>query len=200
MKRFISIPIATVGVTCLLLVAQISSRAQNATSCSRPMNTSLPSSGPGQIKKIVLQETDVFIIGPNGGKLNFRTQFRTTDLTPIFGAPTRITDFYAEMEDSWWKKWEYPGVYFLISPGKMLEYFHISGPGFKLNVKGAILEVGKPIDELAKAFPDFKNYIIENCAVSFAFQMANGELSDEFMGITFDPITRNITSMYNGMP
>lgn len=178
----------------------ISSQAQKGNSCSNPMNNSLPSSGLGQIKKIVIQDTDVLIIGSNGGNLNFRTQFRTTDLTPIFGKPTRITDFYAEMEDSWWKKWEYPGAYFLIDPGKTLEFFHISGPGFKLNVKGAILEVGKPIDELAKAFPDFKNYIIDNCAIGFAFQMTNGELSDEFMEIQFDPITRNITSMFNGMP
>jgi hypothetical protein len=164
------------------------------------MNTSLPSSDPGQIKHIAIQGSDVTIVGHNGGLLNLIKQLNKTDLTPIFGRPTRITDYYAEMEDSWWKKWEYPGAYFLINPGKMLEFFNISGPGFKLNVKGAILEVGKPIDELAKAFPDFKSYIIENRTVSFAFQMANSELSDEFMGITFDSISRNITSMYNEMP
>jgi len=199
MKRLKSISII-IGVICLLLVAHISSRAQNGSICSRPMNTSLPSSGPGQIKHIAIQGSDVTIIGPNGGQLNFRKQRNTTDLTPIFGKPNRITDFYAEMESEWWKKWEYPGAIFYIIPNKKFDSFEIGGPGFKLNVKGSILEVGKPIDELAKAFPDFKNYINDNSHVGFLFQMANGELSDEFMGITFDPITRNITSMYNGMP
>ena len=200
MKKLKSISIAIIGVTCLLLVVHIDSRAQNGNSCSRPMNTSLPSSGPGQIKHIAIQGSDVTIIAPNGGQFNFRKQRNTTDLTPIFGAPTRITDFYAEMESEWWKKWEYTGAIFYIIPNKKFDSFEIRGPGFKLNVKGAILEVGKPIDELAKAFPDFKNYINDNSHVGFLFQMANGELSDEFMGITFDPITRNITSMYNGMP
>ncbi|MEW5845385.1 MAG: hypothetical protein AB1777_03860 [Bacteroidota bacterium] len=200
MKRLKSISTIFTAITCLLLVLYISCQAQNGNSCSRPMNTSLPSSGPGQIKHIAIQGSDLTIIAPNGGQLNFRKQRNTTDLTPIFGKPDRITDFYAEMESEWWKKWVYTGAIFYIIPNKKFDSFEISGPGFKLNVKGAILEVGKPIDELAKAFPDFKNYIIENCAVSFAFQMANGELSDEFMGITFDPITRNITSMYNGMP
>ncbi|MEY1640279.1 hypothetical protein [Tenuifilum osseticum] len=200
MKRLKSISIAIIGVTCLLLLVLIASRAQNANSCSKPMNTQLPSSDLGQIKHIAIQGSDVTIIGPNGGQLNFRKQRNTTDLTPIFGKPDRITDFYAEMESEWWKKWEYPGAKFYIIPNKMFDSFEIGGPGFKLNVKGTILEVGKPIDELAKAFPDFKNYIIKNRTVSFAFQMADGKLSDEFMGITFDPVTRNITSMYNGMP
>lgn len=104
------------------------------------------------------------------------------------------------MDDMWVKKWEYTGGVFYILPDGQLDAFHFNGPGFKLSVKGAILEVGKTVDALASAFPDFNKYIINGRTVSVTFKTPDGELSDEFMGIRFDPKTRLVVEMYNGMP
>jgi len=104
------------------------------------------------------------------------------------------------MDDLWVKKWEYPGAVFYILPDGQFDRFEINGPGFKLNVKGAILEVGKPIDAIAVAFPNYKSYIIDGKAIAFTFKTPDGELSDEFLEIDFDPIAKKILWMGNGMP
>lgn len=155
-----------------------------------------------QQETLKIFSADVKIIGPNGGEYNFGNH-RVPGQPPLsntFGNPTKITDFFYEMDEIWVKKWEYPGVIFYILPDGQLDAFHFKGPDFKLRVKGVILEVGKPVDALSSAFPDFANYIINGRTVSFTFKTPDGELSDEFMGIRFDPKTRLIVEMYNGMP
>ncbi len=154
-----------------------------------------------QPAKLKILYPDVIIVGPNGKQLSFDKKGEKIDaLSTIFGSPTRIVDFYYEMDDMWVKKWEYPGAVFYILPDGYFDAFEITGPGFKLNVKEAILEVGKPIDAIAVAFPNYKSYIIDGKAIAFTFKTPDGELSDEFLEIDFDPIAKKILWMGNGMP
>lgn len=165
-------------------------------------NSFINSSTIPQQETLKIFSADVKIIGPNGGEYNFGNHrvHGQPPLSKTFGNPDKITDFFYEMDEMWVKKWEYPGAYFLILPDGELDRFRIKEPGFKLSVKGAILEVGKPVDALAGAFPNFNSYIINGRTVSFTFKTPDGELSDEFMGIRFDPKTRLVVEMYNGMP
>ncbi len=121
-------------------------------------------------------------------------------LSTIFGEPENISDYYYEMDEIWGKKWIYPGAYFIISPNGDLDFFNIDGPRFKLSVKGAILEVGKPIDALATAFPNYKDAVINGRTVNFSLKVSSGEFTDEFLSIMFDPISKKVLWMRNGMP
>jgi len=154
-----------------------------------------------QPAKLKILYSDVIIVGPNGKQLSFDYKAKKIQpLSTIFGNPKRIVDFYYEMDDLWVKKWEYPGAVFYILPDGYFDAFEITGPGFTLNVKGAILEVGKPIGALASAFPNYANYIIEGSHIGFTFKTPDGELVDEFLSIEFDLKTKNILWMRNGTP
>lgn len=195
MKKLLTLEL--VGLWCMPLILACQGYAHNANSRSMPLSTPAESAGLEQNKSIPIQGSEVIIIAPNRGQFNFRKQRKTTDLTPIFGEPTRIDDFYYEMDDMWVKKWIYPGAYFLITT-KRFDIFNIKEPGFRLSLKGAILEV-EPVDALAGAFPDFNKYVRNNRYVPFTFLMPTGELSDEYITIQFDPITRKVTWMHSGM-
>lgn len=112
MKKTKFLTLMLVGLWCMPLMLPRGGHAQNANSCSMPLGTPAESAGLEQYKSIPIQGSDVIIIAPNGGQFNFRKQRKTTDLTPIFGAPTRIDDFYYEMDDMWVKKWNTPGLTF----------------------------------------------------------------------------------------
>ncbi len=196
--------ITTLAVSISIATVIAFSNFQNAESFNSETIENNCSASPTTPEQETLKifSADVKIIGPNGSEYNFGNHrvLGQPPLSNTFGNPDKITDFFYEMDEMWVKKWEYPGVIFYILPDGQLDAFHFNGPGFKLSVKGVIIEVGKPVDALAGAFPNFNNYIINGRTVSFTFKTPDGELSDEFMGIRFDPKTRLVVEMYNGMP